>query len=348
MIIKSMSRHSGTKQLFQYLLQEEKTTTKEHKPLVIRQNIRSRKLETMAKEYELNELNRMYRNSRQVAVYHTVLSWDKTDETKITDKVLKDFIKQFNNVYYNCLVTAVVHRDRHPHIHFVIAGTRLNGLSSRVSKSDLSKIKLGLTKFQLEKYPELVSLPEHGKGQKGVLKNIKNERGDKTTLLQCLETQFAKSFSREEFLTALNGSNIEPYYRASRLQGVMYKDRKYRLYRIGFPEERLSLLDERKKDIHKKLNDIKAIRQGRNSEQKRTLSSVYKANPITHDTIKDTKKELQELKDIRHDAELSDMPLEREMDNRGTEIKEQGDTKQNDTQQDNDIDIENNQNDTYE
>ena len=55
MVIKSMSRRSGIKQLLTYLFKDEKKLqNKEHKPIVIRKNVRTRTLEKNVKEFEQN------------------------------------------------------------------------------------------------------------------------------------------------------------------------------------------------------------------------------------------------------------------------------------------------------
>ena len=67
MVLKSLSRKSGTHQILTYLFKEKdklittKQKTEKQKPIVIRHNVPSRTLDKWVKEFEKNESYRLHR-----------------------------------------------------------------------------------------------------------------------------------------------------------------------------------------------------------------------------------------------------------------------------------------------
>lgn len=179
MIIKSLSRKSGSGQLlkyiFRYMLDEEKVKARiekvnlERSNFLIRHNIRSHTVKGFIREFEENESFRLVHRSDSVKVFHTILSFSNKDTQHINDKLLKDIAKKFieergiNNLY-----VGTKHQDRnHIHLHIAVSGTQLNCRSSRISKPQLHHLKLELDKYQQRKYPQLIhSLPDHGRSRK--------------------------------------------------------------------------------------------------------------------------------------------------------------------------------------
>lgn len=195
---------------------------KENGALVITHNLRSKSVNGYIKEFEaINDL-RIHTRSGQVKIYHEIMSWNAKDSHLLTDTHLRAMADKFielrgkGNAY---LVSK--HADRgHVHLHFLISGTQMNGLSSRVSKQEYAKnIKLGMEKFQRTVLPELVnSLPAHGKKaakEKGAEKLYKNDErlSVKNSLLKCLDETYSKSATKDHFFTQLKSQKIEPYER---------------------------------------------------------------------------------------------------------------------------------------
>lgn len=269
MIIKSLSRKSGIKQVLSYLFEDEnKLKDSEKRSFVIRKNVRSKKVERMAKEFEKNEALRVYKRSNSVKVYHTVISFSNKDKNQITEPMLRDISKQFMKLRGNDnLYVGAAHFDHdHVHLHFVVSGTKyLTGEASRQSKSEFQKLKLAMDSYQKEKYPQLVnSLPSHGKAKEGRVARISPNSHIRATqkegLLKCLELAY-KAKSLDGFLSHLKKQGHEPYFRNGRLTGVKYEgDRKFRFQTLGYAKEKISKLEAETENEKKDLDELNEIR----------------------------------------------------------------------------------------
>jgi hypothetical protein len=329
---------------------------KQAKPLVITHNLRNRSLDGFIKEFERNEASRIHQRSDQTAVYHTILSWSNHDAEKITDAMLREMGKEYIRLRGdNNLFCAVKHADvTHTHLHFLVSGTQLNGLSSRVSKERFAEIKKGMDRFQALHFPELKkSLPQHGKKEidKEAGKNIK--RIERTTvresLLSCLAETYRLSTSSEHFLTQLKEQQIIPYERSGTLTGVTYEGYKFRFSRLDFSLENLQKLDAQNTKTAKELQELQAIRAGKNEmeKQKKTRLQSLSFEEITKAMNEDEKQnyvqglynrskefektnvitvnektELQELADIRNNRSSKDMEKEDSKNDTGRDIED--------------------------
>jgi len=275
---------------------------------MIRHNIRSRSsMKNLIKEFEENESYRLVKRRDSVKLFHTVLSFSNKDTQFLNDKILKDiakkFIAEFGN---NCLHIGTKHINKsHIHLHIATSGTQLNGRSSRISKQHLHHIKIELDKFQKEKYPELVSLPEHGKNKKiskeKVLQTIKAERQtNKETLLTSIEKTYAISKSKDHFLSQLKKTGHEIYYRNGRLQGVKYQGKKYRLNRLGFDEFKLQSLGLEQSKEAMELTALKELRTKSSKELIKNNTLRINENDPSAILDKEEQKELDELSTIRN------------------------------------------------
>lgn len=269
---------------------------------VVRHNIRSRTIPGYIKEFERNEALRIHKRKDSVQVYHTILSFSNKDKDQINEAVLRDMAKKYielrgkDNLY---VITA--HHDKdHIHMHCAMAGTKLSGLSARVSRTEFANIKKELDAYQREKYPQLAhSLPRHGKAKqieaREELKNIKrNERTiDKNSILKVLDETYSKATSQEQFLDSLNKLGHVPYYRAGKLTGITYNgERKFRLNRLGFDEKKLLALSTKAKE-ETALQEIHELRNAWQREPvQQTLPFEEKIKGMNEE---DQRKELQAL-----------------------------------------------------
>ncbi|MDP3666830.1 MAG: relaxase/mobilization nuclease domain-containing protein, partial [Sediminibacterium sp.] len=253
MILKSLSRKSGTGQLLEYLFKkEDKLVNGNQKPIIIRHNVRSRTLNKQIKEFKENEKFRLHPRKDSVKAYHTILSFSNKDKDKITEKTLRAVAKEYMKLQGNDnLFLGTVHYDKsHVHIHIAMSGCKyLTGEANRLSWAQFQELKQSLDKWQLKTFPELVhSLPRHGlnKATKEPVVDRHNGRvSQKETLLKTLEAEYTKSKSINSFLTTLKSHGYEPYYRAGRLTGVRSEDGlKFRLGRLGYDKEKIAKLDE--------------------------------------------------------------------------------------------------------
>jgi hypothetical protein len=329
---------------------------KQGKPLIITHNLRNRSLDGFIKEFERNEASRIHQRSDQTAVYHTILSWSNSDAEKITDAMLREMGKEYIRLRGdNNLFCAVKHAEvTHTHLHFLVSGTSLNGMSSRISKEKFAEIKKGMDAFQKERYPELFnSLPQHGKKEidKEAGKNIK--RIERTTvresLLSCLAETYRLSTSTEHFLTQLKEQQIVPYERSGKPTGVTYEGYKFRFSRLEFDLEKLQKLDVQNAKAEKELQELQAIRAGKNEVEKqretrlqslsfeeitKTMNEDEKQNYVQelysrskefekHNAITvNEKTELQELTDIRSSRSSKDMEKDESKNESGRDMED--------------------------
>jgi hypothetical protein len=301
--------------LFKGTVQEfiqEKLLTKAQKepPFIIKHNLRARTLEGFNREFAENESRRLYNRSDAVSSYHVILSWSPRDALKLTDAILKDIANEYIRLRANnCLVIGTKHTEGigHIHLHLAVSGNQINGKSSRQSKMDFQKVKEQLQQFQRTKYPFLVSnsLVRHGKGkgiEKGVEKNIKSERlYEKQALLKCLDEVYAASNSKEHFLSQLQALGHVPYYRNGKFQGVKFNDdRKYRIYRLGYDENKLTTLDLQRVETEKQLQEMRELRRRGKSVEKNRVIDLDATNRVllyqetTDPKLQDKKRELQQ------------------------------------------------------
>lgn len=294
MIIKSLTRRSGTRQLLEYLFKkEEKLFTNKQKPIVIRHNVRTRTIDKMAKEFDKNESYRLRKRVDNVKVYHTILSFSNKDKELITEKMIKDIARQYMKLRDDKnLFVGTAHFDKdHIHIHLVMSGTKyLTGESNRQSRASFHQLKLSMTEYQLKKYPQLVNSYKHVKSKEKITeKNIQINRAggrlsQKETLMKTLESVYEKSKSLDDFLAKLRSKGHEPYYRGKdkRLQGIKFDgDRKFRLTTIGY-QEKVAQLSARQIKEEKTLSELRDLRESRTSgrEQNDSRESISSEKDI--------------------------------------------------------------------
>lgn len=273
MILKSLSRKSGTRQILTYLFKDkEKLGSDKSRPLIIRKNVRSRTLDKWVKEFKANEEMRIHKRKDSVQVYHTVLSFSTKDKEHINEKMLRDIAKQYMKVRgENNLYIGTAHFDRdHVHLHMVMSGTKyMTGIANRQSRAEFQKLKLSMDSFQKRKYPELAnSLPKHGRSQdKNASLVTPKERNQyvratqKESLLKALDLAYTKSKSMDGFLDKLRKLGHEPYTRGGRITGVKFEgDRKFRFRTLGYDKEKIAKMEAEAEKDKQELDELSNIR----------------------------------------------------------------------------------------
>ncbi len=274
MVIKSLSRKSGTEQVIKYLFKDEKKlSNKDFKPLVMRHNLRTRTLDKMIKEFKANETFRRVKRKDSVKVYHEVISFSKEDKDKITEKMLRDFGKKYmelrgkHNLY---IITQHVEKD-HIHLHCVVSGTKyLTGEANRMSKAEFGRLKVAMQTFQKAKHPELTkSIVAHSKG-KGYSKDARQT--NKNKLEVDLRKAYQQSKSTQGFLEQLKKLGHEPYYRNEKLAGVKYAgETKFRFSRLNF-DDKLKALARYENEEKRQLKELENLRGSRSNPRERSFS----------------------------------------------------------------------------
>jgi hypothetical protein len=152
------------------------------------------------------------------------------------------------------MYVAVPYFDKqHYHIHICASGIEFKtGKSLRLTKPELQKLKKDIQQFQIERFPELSkSVVHHGKREKSLLTDkeyqIKLRTGretDKEQLIGMLKTCYKKANSRETFFQLVKECKLIPYKRGGKTSGIVFNNKKFRLKRLGFTEERIMDLDK--------------------------------------------------------------------------------------------------------
>jgi len=276
-------------------------------PIVITNNTRSRSVNGYIREFDANEKFRLHTRKDSVLAFHTILSFSALDSKHLDTKILKDIAEHYISLRAEqSLVVGAVHRDKdHTHIHLIQSGVQLcTGISNRISRQKFQELKVAMQSYQIQKYPQLIhSVPEHGKSkncktqESGSEKNIKTERSlDRDILLGLLETTFSKSVSKEDFLAKIKGQGHEPYFRAGKLQGILFGGEhglKFRLSRLGYDEKKLQSLDSKREKEEKSLQEIRQLRNVRTKEIEE-LKQITERGILAMDETKQRSK-LQEM-----------------------------------------------------
>lgn len=266
--IKSHKRHSFEKVLEYMLNNEDRLFNEQGKSFLLTHNLKGRSIEKWVKQFKENETFRKIRRKDSVYLTHEILSWHREDARHLTLEKLEDMTRE-----YMCLrnprgiFVAVPHYDKsHLHVHLCASGIEYRtGKSLRLTKTQLSTLKRGIQRYEMEKYPELAKSPvSHGKG--GVRRNTENEyqfklrtgrETDKNQVISILKEAYKKAHSQKEFYAILVKSQSKTYLRSGKITGIIFNKRKYRFSRLGFTEELLNELNK----IQNRNKELRHIRK---------------------------------------------------------------------------------------
>jgi hypothetical protein len=258
MIIKIKTRNNPSfKQLLEYISDKEKSRLPDTKKqsFIITHNLKGNSIKQWTEQFKKNEEFRKNKRTDSVYIYHEILSWHEDDTKNITpekmEAMTREYIQRRNP---NGIYVAVPHYDTgHPHVHICASSIEYRtGKSLRLSKPNLLKLKKETQNYQIENFPELSnSVVQHGKGGKKLLTDLeyqmKQRNGrmsDKEVVIEKLNACFKHANSKVDFFNKLEEQGLSTYMRGGKLTGVLDRNRKYRLGRLGFTEERLAHLDK--------------------------------------------------------------------------------------------------------
>ncbi len=236
---------------------------------VVSHNLKGNDINEWVRQYEENEKYRKLKRINSVLATHEIISFHKDDAKNITLDKLEDIARQYvRERNEKGMFVAVPHFDKeHYHIHICASGIEYKtGKAMRLSKMDLVKVKKQLQEYQIEKYPELRnSLVNHSKEKKVQALSDKEYQyklrtgraTDKEQLLGMLKTCYKKADSRDDFYENIHECGLTTYIRGGKISGIIFNNKKFRINRLEFTEERLE-------ELNKTINrgkDIKELRK---------------------------------------------------------------------------------------
>ena len=223
----------------------------------ITHNLKGDRIDEWVKQFRANEEYRQNKRVDSVILTHEIISFHKNDAKNISLDKLEDIARQYvkeRNI--NGMFLAVPHFDKeHYHIHICTSGIEYQtGKSMRLSKTNLQVLKKKIQQYQIEKYPELSkSVVNHGKppkeqallSEKEYQYKLRTGRAtDKEQLIGMLKTCYKKANSKDDFFENLKESGLKTYIWGGKITGIVFCNKKFRLKRLGFTEERLQELDK--------------------------------------------------------------------------------------------------------
>lgn len=256
MIIKIKThKRPSFKALINYMIHDkDRLFDEKGKSFLLTHNVKGKKPESWAKQFEKNETFRLRKRSDSVYCTHEILSWHRDDAKNIhagmLESMVNEYIRLRNN---NGMFIAVAHYDRsHYHVHICASGIEYRtGRTMRLSKINLQKLKKDIQNYQIEKFPELAkSVVSHGnskslKSDKETQDKLRSGReSDKEQLLGILKTCYKKAKSKKSFFELLAECGVKNYKRGGKISGVVFQDRKFRLNRLGFSEDIVEILNK--------------------------------------------------------------------------------------------------------
>src|ERR1035437_6552326 len=166
MIIKIKSHKRPTFQnLLKYMINDkDRLFDSEGRSFAITHNLKGDSITAWVKQFQTNEVKRQRKRSDSVFLTHEIVSFHKEDAKNITlakmETMAREYIKQRNP---KGLYVAVPHFDKeHYHIHICASGVDKTGMSLRLPKADLQKLKIEIQSYQHLNFPELAkSLVNH-------------------------------------------------------------------------------------------------------------------------------------------------------------------------------------------
>jgi len=220
-------------------------------------NLKGDTIEEWDNQFRANEEFRQHRRANSVILTHEILSWHRDDAKDISLGKLEDMARQYIRLRNpNGMYVAVPHFDKeHYHVHICTSGIEYSsGKTMRLAKKDLQELKQKIQQYQIEKYPELSkSIVNHGKQKKEYALLSEKEywckqrtarASDKEQVIGILKTCYKMAISKDDFFNKLKECGLSTYIRGGRISGVVYCERKFRLKRLGFADERLMELDK--------------------------------------------------------------------------------------------------------
>ena len=124
MILKNLTRRTGTQQLVNYLFKNEKDNKPEP---IIKHNLRSKTVNGWSKEFDRNFDLRTNRRVDNIRLHHTIISFSNKDKKQINQDLLKDITKKYIELRgkENQYLVSTHHDKEHIHLHIAVSYTHL-------------------------------------------------------------------------------------------------------------------------------------------------------------------------------------------------------------------------------
>lgn len=265
MIVKSIGQRSAGAgaRILEYILRDEAVMKSNGEAILIRHNMRYKTVEEIEKAFLENEALRLHAPKNRIYYYHDILALSQLDITKVSVEVLEDLTREYLGLRAEKgMAVAAFHEDKHPHIHILLGSTEIvSGKALRVSREEFANIKVQLQEYQQRRYPELVSVVEHGKSEAYMsneeyrMKERTRAPSRKDEIKEMLKQAFEKSYSEAHFLDNVAASGLKLYERSGAL-GIE-DNRNYRLQTLGYGVDKMLELSQRQD----RLNELKGFKE---------------------------------------------------------------------------------------
>jgi len=251
MIIKSLTRKTAEyRQLGRYIVGKGRAKS----AFIVRHNLQTEGEGADELSHEIEE-NASYTRQRKngVRMYHEILSFSPKDKAKITPEMLEDVAREYlAERLGDCgLGFAGVHREKeNVHIHCMIGANQIKSSRKlRISKADFDRMKIKMSGWVKEKYPELVHTYDQRKRTRGKVKerqreNRRNARlkaegrkvPSKKEMARSAVIGAAKAAkSAAQLVSILKADGYAPYNRGKTL-GLVKDGLRFRLSSLGVLE----------------------------------------------------------------------------------------------------------------
>ncbi len=270
MIVKQLSRkNSSYGGLLKYLVRGNAVLKLGTEPFLIRHNVFGKDLQQIEAEFLENEKSRKLKRSNNVKLFHTIISFGKDDTPNLNKEKIERLVREYIALS-NSNVQSVwaIHMDTSSvHAHGMTSGVELfTGRANRISKHEFALAKEKLQDKQIELYPELSSIVQHGKkvGRTKSEREFQLERrtgkeSDKATLKQKLEEIYKRSNSKAAFFDMIRKEGLSTYERGGKVAGIV-GEKNMRFKTMGFDETKL-------KELDKKEDRLSRLREARGEDK---------------------------------------------------------------------------------
>ncbi len=282
MIIKIKTRKKPSfRQLLDYMMNDkDRLFDEQNKSFVITHNLRGDSIDNWVKQFLENENYRKIKRKDSISLTHEILSWHKDDVKNISLEKMQTMAREYMKLRNpKGMYVAIPHMNTtdHWHIHICASGLEYHtGKALRMTKAEFQTLKKDIQHFQQKTFPELSkSVVDHSKKAKALLTDkeyqMKLRTGrasQKEQLIGILNSCYNQAGSRESFFELLKASKLKVYERGDKISGVYFANKKFRLKRIGFTEEKL---DELNKSLNrgKELSEMKGKSKEKNINRNR-------------------------------------------------------------------------------
>lgn len=271
-IIKSIGRKDcNFRQLIHYLHQQDGG---QQEGFTYLHNINSAAPDDLTGIEQAFKNNNQYRKNRKngIGQYHEVMSFDPEDTQVLKQhpEILEDLARVYLELRApDAVAIARPHSDkRHLHLHFMISPNEFGSNKAiRLSKKQFQALRRTIEEYQLQHYPELSRSYVHSRDRekyqgKDVTRTHKewqmhqrtDKPQDKHQLVSTVSDVLARANDEGEFQQLLLEKGLEPYRYRGKLQGVVFKGRKYRFGRLLGKSRQLLQVKNQNERNNKKLN----------------------------------------------------------------------------------------------